>query len=170
MDPLTLHRATPADRQVLERLWLMFRHDLSEHRGVLPFPDATHRQERLHASLEDPDRSAWLVRPGDRPVGLALVRGVHTPPRVLSGFFVVRGARCQGIGFRALRALLAQHTPGDWEVAHQAENSAAAAFWPSVAERLDPGGWSQAGRPVPGRLDLPPDTWVTSRWGSRGGH
>lgn len=35
---LSVRPATAEDRAVLERLWLMFRHDLSEFRGVLPSP------------------------------------------------------------------------------------------------------------------------------------
>jgi hypothetical protein len=35
--------------------------------------------------------------------------------RVLSSFFVVRGARRSGIGLRAVRKIVARH-PGRWEV------------------------------------------------------
>ena len=96
MAVVSLRVAQPDDRPVLERLWLMFRHDLSEFRGLLHSPDGTFRSERLQAALDgDPDWLVYLLRYDERPVGLALVRGLAGPIRVLSGFFVVRGARAQ---------------------------------------------------------------------------
>lgn len=160
MSSVTLHRATSEDRAALDRLWLMFRHDLSEYQQVLPRPDGTFRDERLTASLEDPDRAAWLLQRGNRPVGLALGRQLDTEPRVLSSFFIVRGARRQGLGRQSVRAVVSAH-PGAWEVAYQAANGPASLFWPQVAAELDPIGWARQDRPVPGRPDLPPDTWVS---------
>ena len=39
MAGISVRRAAGADRTVLERLWLMFRHDLSEFSGQLPDAD-----------------------------------------------------------------------------------------------------------------------------------
>ncbi|CAM5733426.1 hypothetical protein SALBM311S_02989 [Streptomyces alboniger] len=48
--------AAPADRPAVERLWLLFRHDLSAFGGQLPNPDGTFRGERLEAAFSgDPD-------------------------------------------------------------------------------------------------------------------
>jgi hypothetical protein len=49
MPELSVRPVDTADRPLLERLWLMFRHDMSEFRCSLPFPDGTFRSERLHA-------------------------------------------------------------------------------------------------------------------------
>ncbi len=160
MPPFTLHRATSGDRPVLDRLWLMFRHDLTEYQQILPRPDGTFRDERLTASLDEPDRAAWLLQQDDRPAGLALVRQLDREPRVLSSFFIVRGARRQGLGRQAVRAVVSAH-PGAWKVAYQAANHPASRFWPQVAAELDPTGWARQDRPVPGRPDLPPDTWLS---------
>lgn len=148
------------DWPVMERLWLMFRHDLSEFRSLLPNPDGTFRSDRLHAALDDPDWMAYLVTVANRPVGLALVRGLMGPVRVLSGFFVVRGARRSGIGLAAVRQLVAQR-PGSWQVAFQDENTTAMQFWRSAARAVAGEAWSEERRPVPDRPDLPHDVWIS---------
>ncbi|MBS2961920.1 hypothetical protein KGA66_02590 [Actinocrinis puniceicyclus] len=50
MPELSVRLATETDRQMLERLWLMFRHDMSELRGTLPCPDGSFHSERLEAA------------------------------------------------------------------------------------------------------------------------
>ncbi|HEY8721632.1 GNAT family N-acetyltransferase [Pengzhenrongella sp.] len=160
MSTMTLRRANGDDRAVLERLWLMFRHDLSEFRGVLPEPDGTFRGDRLRAAFTDPDWAAYLMESGDRPVGLALVRGLRGPVRVLNSCFVVRGARRRAVGLNAVRALVELH-PGPWEVAFQDENVGAVLFWRRVATELSGEAWHEQRRPVPGRADLPPDVWIS---------
>lgn len=37
----------------LHRLWHLFRHDMSETDGALPFPDGRYRTERLDLALSD---------------------------------------------------------------------------------------------------------------------
>ena len=157
---VAVRRAGPHEIGILERLWLMFRHDLSEFRGVLPGPDGSFRSDRLRAAVEDPAWAAYLVWADDRPVGLALVRALDQPVRVLNGFFVVRGARRTGTGSRAVLQVLANH-PGPWEVAFQADNAAAVQFWRRVASATSGDAWTEERRAVPGRPDLPPDVWIS---------
>ena len=160
MPDLSVRLADAADRQVLERLWLMFRHDMSEFHGALPFPDATFRSERLQAALSDADWAAYLFMSGERPVGFALVRSLTGPKRVLNSFFVVRGARRSGIGLRGVREVVRRH-PGSWEVAFQDNNVTAVRFWRRVAATIDPEAWVEERRPVTTRPDLPPDVWIS---------
>lgn len=160
MSDISVRLAHPADRPVVERLWLMFRHDMSEFRGVLPGPDGTFRSDRLDAAFTDPDWAPYLVTTGDRPAGLAFVRGLTGPVRVLNSFFVARGARRKGIGLRASLDVLTRH-PGPWEVAFQDDNLAAVRFWRRVAAEAAGHGWHEERRPVPGRPDLPPDVWIS---------
>lgn len=162
-----LRRAAAADRPVLERLWLMFRHDLSEFRGQLPSPDGTFRSERLQAAFGDPGWAAYLLLRGDRPAGFALVRALDRPVRVLNSFFVVRGARRAGVGLQAASDLVRAY-PGRWEVAFQEANPAAVGFWRRVATEVAGGAWTEERRPVPGQPDLPPDVWISFRVPSRG--
>ena len=160
MPGVSVRRAGPADRPVLERLWLMFRHDMSEFRGQLPRGDGTFRSERLQSAFTDPDWASYLLAQAERPVGLALVRGVRAQARVLSAFFVVRGARRAGVGLDAARQVAASH-PGRWEVAFQDENLAAVRFWRRVATEIAGDAWAEDRRPVPGQPGLPPDVWIS---------
>jgi len=155
-----LRLATPPDRPIVERLWLMFRHDLSEFTGQLPNPDGTFRSERVEAAFTDPGWAAYLLLNDGRPAGLALIRGLTSRTRTLNSFFVVRGARRTGIGLRAVSELVAQY-PGPWQVAFQDANVTAVRFWRRVAQEIAGTAWTQERRPVPGRPDLPPDVWIS---------
>ncbi|MFH8342163.1 GNAT family N-acetyltransferase [Streptomyces sp. AM6-12] len=152
--------ATSADRPAVERLWLMFRHDMSEFQGGLPAADGTFRSERVESAFTGDGWAPYLLTCGDRLAGFAFVRGLDGPVRVLNSFFVVRGARRAGIGLRAVREVLHRH-PGCWEVAFQRDNAGGAAFWRRVAEEVAPGEWSCAERAVPGRPSLPADLWLS---------
>ncbi|GAA4001068.1 GNAT family N-acetyltransferase [Streptomyces plumbiresistens] len=163
---LNVRPATHADRPTVERLWLLFRHDLSEFGGQLPNPDGTFRRERLEAAFSgDLDWAPYLFSLVGQPVGFAFVRGLRGPTRVLNSFFVVRGVRRSGVGMRAVREVVARH-PGEWEVAFQDANPGAVRFWRRVAGEIGPGEWTEERRPVPERPDLAPDVWVSFRYPS----
>lgn len=151
---------TASDRPAVERLWLMFQHDMSEFAGRLPNPDATFRSERLRSAFEDDDWTAYLFTSGDHPAGFAFVRSLSGPARVLNSFFVVRGARRSGIGLAAVQEVTARH-PGPWEVAFQDANAGAVAFWRRVATEIVGDAWTEERRPVPNRPDVPPDVWIS---------
>lgn len=160
MPDLSVELAHAADRPVAERLWLMFRHDLSELSGLLPGRDGTFRSDRLHSAFTEADWAPYLLHSGESPVGLAFVRGLTGPTRVLNSFFVVRGARRRGLGVRAVRQVVANH-PGPWEVAFQDANVGAVHFWRRVATEIAGDAWTEERRPVPGRPELAPDVWIT---------
>ncbi|NUS25651.1 MAG: GNAT family N-acetyltransferase [Streptomyces sp.] len=163
-DSVSVRPVTPADRPTLDRLWLLFRHDLSEFGRQLPNPDGTFRVERLEAAFSgDEDWAAYLFSSAGRPVGFAFVRGLTQPTRVLNSFFVVRGARRGGVGMRAVRDVVARH-PGEWTVAFQDANPGAVRFWRRVACDLAGAEWTEERRPVPGRSGLAPDVWVSFRY------
>lgn len=158
---ISVRPASAADRPMVERLWLMFRHDMSEFGGQLPNPDGTFRSERLAAAFDDRNWACYVfTRPEDRPLGFAIVRGLAGPVRVLSSFFVVRSMRRAGVGLQAAGAIVAEH-PGPWEVAFQDANAAAVRFWRRVAKEFADSGWNEERREVPGRPDLPPDVWIS---------
>jgi predicted acetyltransferase len=161
MPLISVRRAGAADRPMVERLWLMFRHDMSEFGGQLPNPDGTFRAERLVAAFDDRNWACYVFTgPEDRPVGFAIVRGLAGPVRVLSSFFVVRSVRRTGVGLQAVGAIVAEH-PGPWEVAFQDANAAAVRFWHRVATEFAGSDWSEERKTVPGRPDLPPDVWIS---------
>jgi predicted acetyltransferase len=162
---LTIRPTTPADRLVLERLWLLFRHDMSEVSGALPDATGQFRRERLDATFTDPDRCGFLAHleaggAPPAPVGFALVRALDGPARVLTSFFVVRGARRSGVG-RELAAHVLTSLPGRWEIAFQDANPPAVRFWRAVATDAVGQAWTEEHRAVPGRPELPPDTWIS---------
>jgi len=158
---LEIHPVTPADHPVAQRLWQLFRHEMSAFTGALPKPDGTFRSERLQSALgDDPDWAAYLVMSGQAPVGLVLIRALTEPTRVLNSYFIVRGARQQGIGLRAVREIVARH-PGPWKVAFQDANVAAVRFWRRVAGELAPDSWTEERVPVSRRPELPPDVWIS---------
>ncbi|MFE1025572.1 GNAT family N-acetyltransferase [Streptomyces sp. NPDC058818] len=152
--------ATAADRPTVERLWLMFRHDMSETDGQLPAPDGTFHADRLRAAFTDADWAPYLLTSGSRPAGFAFVRNLTGRVRVLNSFFVVRAGRRRGIGLRAVQEIVARH-PGRWEVAFQDANQAAVRFWRHVAAEIAGEAWAEERRPVPHRPDLPPDVWIS---------
>jgi predicted acetyltransferase len=161
---LDLRPATPADRPAVERLWLMFKHDMSEFVGGVPNPDGSFRTERLEAAFSGVgDWAPYVIGLGDRPVGFVFVRGLDGPTRVLNSFFVVRGVRRTGVGLWAVREVVARH-PGQWEVAFQENTVRAVRFWRRVGEELAPGAWAEERRPVPERPDLAPDCWISFRY------
>ena len=145
---------------MLERLWQLFAHDLSERSGTLPGVDGAFPSERLVAAFEDADRQPHLVVLDGRPVGFAVVRGLDGPARVVNAFFVVRSVRRRGIGREAAAAVLALHA-GPWEVPFQDDNAPAVAFWRRVARDDDGDAWTEERRPVPGRPDAAPDVWIS---------
>jgi predicted acetyltransferase len=161
---LTVRRATADDRPVLERLWLLFRHDMSRFNGDLPRADGTFRSERLEAALTDRGWAAFLALRGDSPVGFAVVRSLERQPFILNSFFVVAAARGTGMGSALAHEVVASF-PGTWEVAFQEANTVAAHFWRKVAAAHGPR-WTEERRAVPDRPHLPADSWVTFEVGT----
>ena len=159
--PVTVRRAEDdADRAVVDRLWQLYVHDLSELRGTTPRPDGTFKSGHPGWDVhDDPDRVAYLLRLGDRPAGFALVRGLVGERRHLGEFFVVRSARRSGLSRRFAEHVVRAH-PGPWEIAFQEDNEKAARFWRRLgAEVLVD--VAEEGRPVPGKPYLPADRWLT---------
>ena len=167
---LALRPILAEDRPVVERLWQLYRHDLSEFRGqhdpsgfreTLPMEDGTFNARRLLPYVqENADRAAYLFQIGARPVGFASICGLASEPRHVAEFFVVRGARRQGVGRAAVQKLLALH-PGAWEIPFQEHNVAAACFWRGVATSVGGDAAREERRPVPGKPQVPPDVWIT---------
>jgi len=160
MPDVSVRLASAVDHAVVERLWLMFRHDMSEFDDLLPAPDGTFRSDRLHMAFTDEDWAPYLLTSDEHPVGFAFVRSLNSPTRVLNSFFVVRGARRTGIGLRAVQEVIAKH-PGSWDIAFQDENTTAVRFWRRVATEIAGHAWTEERRSVPGRPGLPPDAWIS---------
>ncbi|MET8981975.1 GNAT family N-acetyltransferase [Streptomyces sp. NPDC004539] len=148
-----LRPATPTDRPTIDRLWLMFRHDLSEFHNTLPFEDGTFRSERVDSAFQDPGWSPYLLTLDNRPTGMAFVRGLDGPTAVMNTFFVVRAARRRGHGLKTALEVITRH-PGPWEIPFQETNTKAATFWRRVATAAAGTHWTEEHREAP-------DTWIS---------
>jgi predicted acetyltransferase len=150
---------TRKQRPVVERLWQLYTHDLSEFRGSMPDDEGLYDNGRLPTYFDDPDRCGYLICRESALAGFALIRGLSGEPRIMGEFFVVRAARRQRLGHEAALELFDLHR-GRWEVPFQEENPGAARFWRRVATDAVGPAWREVGRPVPGKPEIPPDTWL----------
>ncbi|HZX07496.1 GNAT family N-acetyltransferase [Kribbella sp.] len=161
MADLLVRRVEASDRVLMERLWLMFRHDLSEFQGQLPRPDGSYRSEWLEKVLTgDPEWAGYLVSLGDVPIGFCFMRALQQPVHVLNAFFLVRPARRRGYGLKAVTEVLSHH-PGPCDVAFQRNNETAVRFWQRVATEVSGDAWTQEERPIRGNPDATPDLWIS---------
>jgi predicted acetyltransferase len=158
-EDVSLDRITEDHRPAVERLWQLYMHDLSEHRGYLPDADGLYTWGRLPLYFGDPDRCGYLIRRSGGLAGFALVRGLDADARVVGEFFVVRALRRRQVGRRAARHLFDRH-PGRWEIPFQESNAGAARFWRAVATEAAGSSWTEEQRPLPDKPALVPDTWV----------
>jgi predicted acetyltransferase/ADP-ribose pyrophosphatase YjhB (NUDIX family) len=157
---LRVDRVGEEDWPVVERLWQLYQHDLSEFRHSSPGADGLFQTRRLRTYAAGADGSVgYLARSGDAPVGFGLVHDVSREPRLMGEFFLARSARGRGIAAAFAREVLARH-PGRWAIPFQNENPRAAAFWRRLAaEVLHDVSERTVG--VPGKPHLPPDVWLS---------
>lgn len=160
--PTTLEPVTRDLHPVVERLWQLYRYDLSEFRDSHPDEHGLFTAGRLPAYLmdDDPEHGALLVRHGGTPAGFVLLGGLRTPPATIGEFFVVRSVRRRGVGHHVATEVM-RSRPGPWLVAFQEENPKAARFWRQIATELAGDTWSEQRVPVPDKPWLPPDVWLT---------
>lgn len=157
--PTSLCPVSGAQRAVVERLWQLYMHDLSEFWGSMPDADGLYPPGRMPSYFDGPGRGGYLIFSDAALAGFALVRGLNREPKVLGDFFVVRAARSKGVGHAAALQVLGLH-PGRWEIAFQEENRRAARFWRRVGADAAGSACREERRPVPGKPWLSPDTWL----------
>jgi predicted acetyltransferase len=91
--------------------------------------------------------------------GFALVSGLSGQQRVMGEFFVVRVARRQRVGHAAAVQVL-RRLADRWGIAFQEDNPGAARFWRRVVTDVVGAVWEEERRPIPGKPDIAPDTWL----------
>lgn len=134
----TLQPIARAQAPVLDRLVQLYAHDFSAHMPLALGPDGRYDVSFGDRWWTDQDHHAFFVRWHDQLAGFALVRQgsqVTAAPDVMdvAEFFVVRGARRQGVGTQAAHALF-ETFPGGWEMRVRRTNRAAKTFWVQAAE------------------------------------
>jgi predicted acetyltransferase/ADP-ribose pyrophosphatase YjhB (NUDIX family) len=165
--PLRVHVAGPDEWPVVERLWQLYQHDLSEFRHSSPGADGLFAAGRLPAYRDGDERVAYLAMLGELPCGFSLVRlGERRERRTMGEFFVTRSARGRGVASAFAREVLLRH-PGPWVIPFQNENPRAAAFWRRLAEQLLQD-VSERTAPVPGKRHLPDDVWLSGTMAGTG--
>jgi len=143
---------------VLERLWQLYRHDLSEFRDSWPGDDGRFTSARLQEYVDQPDHACSLIRADGQLAGFVLIRQNVDGLRTLGEFFVVRRARRLGVGHAAATTVL-QRVPGRWQIAFQEDNPTAARFWRRLATEVGTDVQEEL-RAVPGKPDATPDVWL----------
>jgi len=96
-EPPLLRPLTEADVPVVERLWQLYSHDMSEARGTLPDAEGAFKAGRLPTYLDDSTARLYLVP--RCTCGLRLVRVLPGETRTMGDFFVVRAARRKRVGY-----------------------------------------------------------------------
>jgi predicted acetyltransferase/ADP-ribose pyrophosphatase YjhB (NUDIX family) len=157
--PIEVRPVTDADWPVVERLWQLHRHDLSDTVESSPDAEGLFKTIRLTEYRDEPDHWGYFVLRSGLPVGFLLVRRMGSGAHVLGEFFVVRAVRRTGVG-RAVVAEVLATQPGEWMVAFQAGNVAAASFWRGIAAEYFEPGWTEQLEPVPGKPEIPADVWL----------
>ena len=128
----------------------------------MPDDKGLYKPGRLPGYFDDPDRGGYLIFSDSVLAGFALIRGLSAEPTVVGDFFVVRAARRKQVGQSAALQLFGLH-PGHWEIAFQEENAGAARFWRRVGAQAAGLTCREERRPVPGKPEIPPDTWLLLR-------
>ena len=159
--PQVLEPLTEAGVPVVERLWQLYSHDMSELRGTLPNADGLYKPGRLAGYLAagPDDVHGYLIRRDGAPAGFAFVAGLSTGLLTMGDFFVVRAARRHGVGKAVAQELLARY-PGRWEIGFQGNNRGAPEFWRGVVSDAVGSDWREERRPVPGKPHIPHDHFI----------
>ncbi len=139
------------DLPVFERLWQLYRHDLSEFRDSYPNADGLFKPhpkaDGIGYFIDSDPGLAGFVLVGDRD------------PYAIDAFFIVRSYRRRGVGHDAALEAIMRH-PGRWEIAFQDENPTAARFWRRIVAEITGADYREERRPVPGKPHIPPDVWL----------
>jgi predicted acetyltransferase len=154
-----LRELTDADLPVIERLWQLYSHDMSEVRGTLPNEDGLYKAGRLPGYLADAGTQGYRISRDGAHAGFAFVTGLDGNLRHMGDFFVVRAVRRKGVGYRVVRELLDRY-PGAWEIGFQGGNRGAPEFWRRIAADAVGDDWVEELRPVPDKPHIPHDHFI----------
>ena len=132
LEPIEKERAT-----VLRNLMEFYAHDFSEHVAL-----ELNESGRFEVTLGDEwwtdGHYPFFIRCDQKLCGFALARRGSKFTEAadvmdVAEFFVIRGARKQGVGASAARILFGTF-PGAWEIRVRQSNEAALEFWSRVVE------------------------------------
>jgi predicted acetyltransferase len=143
--PVTISRAEPFERSLIEGLFQFYIYDFSEFEAAGSDRFDVNAEARfepyplLDQYWRDPDCVPLLIRVGGELAGFALINAfAHSGgacDRSMAEFFIMRKYRRDGVGAAAVADVLALY-PGRWEIAVARRNVPAIAFWPRVVGAL----------------------------------
>ena len=160
MSEIRFEQITAASRPLLENLWQLYFHDLAKYRGTRIGEDGKFGLGRLPLLFNNDDRIGYFFYLESDLVGFSIVRDGDQATRIVSEFFILGPFQRQGIGKEVALKLFRLHL-GKWEISFQEINTPAAIFWRKVAEAAASTEWVEEKRQVPGRTDVPPDSWIS---------
>lgn len=133
---VTLHEVPAAERDTLANLLQLYLYDIAEyaHGGWNPIgADGRYAYRWLDAYWTDARRHPLRIDADGTLAGFVLVNA-HSlvpdwePAHAIAEFFVLRAHRRRGVGAAAAHAVF-DRFPGRWQVAQDAPNTGAQAFW-----------------------------------------
>ena len=128
MPQIAIQPAALSDKLILRHLLELCQHDYSEFNQEDVDAHGLFGYNYLDQYWVEPGRFPFLIRVSDRLAGFALVRTLSPETRSLAEFFILRKFRRQHIGQTAAQRVFDQF-PGQWQVAQEAVNLPAQAFW-----------------------------------------
>jgi predicted acetyltransferase len=129
--PLLISPVQNGQLATLERLLLLYAHDLSEFDSQEPETDGSYKTAQWLAGDAGVCRMIMTLR--DKPAGLVFVRQ-QGDTKLVSDLFVLRCYRGLGLGEEAVLRIVAQ-TPGRWSARVDSDNVGGLAFWRHVLRR-----------------------------------
>jgi predicted acetyltransferase len=147
---------TEEHKHVLANLLQFYRYDFSAIRGYELTPHGTFVYRYLDHYFCEDDREACFITADGQLAGFTMTRRICDGPREVAEFFVVRRHRGHGVGRDAARQMFGRH-PGEWLLAFDHANLAAAQFWPAIVTAMADGPVSSSDR-------YPPDVSFPGTW------
>lgn len=137
---IELLSATIEDRPVLSNLYQLYIHDFTDFVHLELGDDGRFGYDPLSPYWSEPNRFPFLVRLDGKLAGFALVKkgsdfSGNAEAWDMADFFVVRGARGQGVGYKVAEKIW-RRFPGSWEVRVMFTNAPALAFWTKAVCRF----------------------------------
>ena len=132
---------------VLQRLYQLYRYDLSECSGQDIGPDGHYPHVELESYVSEPNFGSYFIFVDGSIAGLILVNlqsHTHGDETVknLDDLFILRKYRGQGVGTRAAGKLF-EERPGWWQTNKKTYNGPAMQFWGRVIGDLTGGDFTE---------------------------
>ena len=155
-----LRALSEGDVPIVERLWQLYSHDMSEVRGTLPNAEGLYKPGRLATYLDSADDvDGDPILKDEAPAGFAFVGGLSGELLTMGDFFVVRAVRRHGVGSDVVEELFGRYR-GRWEIGFQGNNRGAPEFWRRTVSAAVGADWREERRPVPGKPHIAHDHFI----------